>query len=42
MSNITKSDLKSFSKVLSVLGEQLSKNTDEFLRLINSFESKNK
>ena len=36
MSNITKSDLKSFAKVLIAIGEKVNSNPDELLSLINS------
>ncbi|WP_041411188.1 hypothetical protein [Shewanella baltica] len=37
MSNITKSDLKSFAKVLIAIGNKVNSNPDELLSLINSF-----
>lgn len=36
MSNITKSDLKSFAKVLIAIGDKVNSNPDELLSLINS------
>lgn len=41
MSNITKSDLKSFAKVLIAIGERVNSNPDELLSIINNVRVEN-